>query len=80
MLNLNFQKTSHNRLLMFLNIKEMSRALCFDNSITNNALFGRQAYCFIENFDLKKLQKEYKIFFSLIKSKENKKTLFLKEC
>ncbi|MFD6547821.1 hypothetical protein ACFWD4_26745, partial [Bacillus cereus] len=48
MLNLNFQKTSHNRLLMFLNIKEMSRALCFDNSVTNNALFGRQVHYFIE--------------------------------
>lgn len=62
---------------MFLNIKEMSRALCFDNSVTNNDFFRRQAHCFIENFYLKKLQKEYKIFFSLIKSKENKKnTLF----
>lgn len=50
---------------MFLNIKEMSRALCFDNSVTNNALFGRQAPYFIE-----KVKKEYKIRFSLIKSKE----------
>lgn len=43
MLNLNFQKTLYNRLLMFLNIKEMSRALCFDNSVTNNNLLRRQA-------------------------------------
>ncbi len=54
MLNLNFQKTSHDRLLMFLNIKEMSRALSFDSSVTNNDLFGRQALYFIENFYLEK--------------------------
>ena len=36
MLNLNFQKkTSHNRLLMFFNINEMSRALSFDSGVTN---------------------------------------------
>ncbi|MGZ7148825.1 acyl dehydratase [Bacillus sp. BC08] len=35
---------------MFLNIKEMSRALCFDNSITNNNLFGRQASFFVIGF------------------------------
>ncbi|PEI80508.1 acyl dehydratase [Bacillus wiedmannii] len=33
---------------MFLNIKEMSRALCFDNSVTNNDLFKRKAPYFIE--------------------------------
>lgn len=65
---------------MFLNIKEMSRALCFDNSVTNNNLFGRQAPYFIESFYLEKVKKEYKIFFSLIKSKENIKTLLFKEC
>ncbi|MEJ9254204.1 acyl dehydratase [Bacillus wiedmannii] len=48
---------------MFLNIREMSQELCFDNRVTNNALFGRQVHYFIENFYLKKLQKEYKIFF-----------------
>lgn len=63
MLNLNFQKTSHNRLLMFLNIKEMSRALCFDNSVTNNALFGRQVHYFIENFYLKVTKGVQDIFF-----------------
>ncbi|WP_374058677.1 hypothetical protein [Bacillus sp. SRB1LM] len=35
---------------MFLNIKEMSRALCFDNSVTNNNLFGRQASFFVIGF------------------------------
>ncbi|PEU76853.1 acyl dehydratase [Bacillus anthracis] len=40
---------------MFLNIKEMSRALCFDNSVTNNNLFGGQASYFIENFYLEKV-------------------------
>ena len=38
---------------MFLNIKEMSRALCFDNSVTNNALFGRQVHYFIEIIEKK---------------------------
>ncbi|AIY74422.1 acyl dehydratase [Bacillus anthracis] len=42
---------------MFLNIKEMSRALCFDNSVTNNNLFGGQASYFIENFYLEKVTK-----------------------
>ena len=70
MLNLNFQKISYDRLLMFLNIKEMSRALSFDSSVTNNDLFGRQAPYFIEKFYLEKLQKENKILFSVIKSKE----------
>lgn len=57
MLNLNFQKISHDRLLMFLNIKEMSRALSFDSSVTNNDLFGRQAPYFIEKFYLEKVPK-----------------------
>ncbi|WP_144611877.1 acyl dehydratase [Bacillus cereus] len=35
---------------MFLNIKEMSRALCFDNSVTNNNSFGRQASFLIIGF------------------------------
>ncbi|MFD5260206.1 acyl dehydratase [Bacillus wiedmannii] len=35
---------------MFLNIKEMPRALCFNNSVTNNNLFGRQASFFIIGF------------------------------
>ncbi|MFB6433549.1 acyl dehydratase [Bacillus sp. 22475] len=42
---------------MFLNIKAMSRELCFDNSVTNNDLFGRQAPYFIENFYLEKVTK-----------------------
>ncbi|MGH1257148.1 MULTISPECIES: acyl dehydratase [Bacillus] len=42
---------------MFFNINEMSRALCFDNNVTNNALFGRQAPYFIENFYLEKVTK-----------------------
>ncbi|MGG2937901.1 acyl dehydratase [Bacillus pacificus] len=42
---------------MFLNINEMSRALSFDSSVTNNDLFGRQVHCFIENFDLEKVTK-----------------------
>ncbi len=54
MLNLNFQKTLHDRLLMFLNIKEMSRALSFDSSVTNNDLLKRKAPYFIENFYLEK--------------------------
>ncbi len=57
MLNLNFQKISRDRLLMFLNIKEMSRVLSFDSSVTNNDLFGRQALYFIENFYLEKVTK-----------------------
>lgn len=57
MLNLNFQKTSHNRLLMFLNIKAMSWELCFHKSVTNNDFLGRQAPYFIENFDLEKVTK-----------------------
>ena len=52
MLNLNFQKISHDRLLMFLNIKEMSRALSFDSSVTNNDLCKRHVPYFIENFYL----------------------------
>ncbi|KAA0745337.1 acyl dehydratase [Bacillus sp. AY3-1] len=35
---------------MFLNIREMSQELCFDNRVTNNALFGRQVHYFIEIF------------------------------
>lgn len=54
MLNLNFQKISRDRLLMFLNSKEMSRALSFDSGVTNNDLFGRQAPYFIEKFYLEK--------------------------
>lgn len=57
MLNLNFQKISYDRLLMFLNIKAMSREFCFNKSVTNNDLFGRQAPYFIENFYLEKVTK-----------------------
>lgn len=57
MLNLNFRKISYNRLLMFLNIKVMSRELRFDKSVTNNDLFGRQALYFIENFYIEKVTK-----------------------
>ncbi|WIG39830.1 acyl dehydratase [Bacillus toyonensis] len=42
---------------MFLNIKVMSRELCFDKSVTNNDLFGRQALYFIENFYIEKVTK-----------------------
>ncbi|MCC2338151.1 acyl dehydratase [Bacillus cereus group sp. MYBK71-2] len=49
---------------MFLNIKEMSRALSFDSSVTNNDLFGRQAPYFIEKFYLEKVTKgEQDTFF-----------------
>ncbi len=54
MLNLNFQKTSHNRLLMFFNINEMSRALSFDSGVTNKDLCKRHVPYFIENFYLEK--------------------------
>lgn len=54
MLNLNFQKISHNILFAFLNIQEMSRALSFDSSVTNNDLFKRKDPYFIENFYLEK--------------------------
>ncbi len=54
MLNLNFQKIPYDRLLMFLNIKEISRALSFNSSVTNNDLFKRKAPYFIENFYLEK--------------------------
>lgn len=57
MLNLNFRKISYNRLLMSLNIKVMSRELCFDKSVTNNDLFKRQAPYFIEKFYLEKVTK-----------------------
>ncbi len=64
MLNLNFQKISYDRLLMFLNIKEVSRALSFDSSVTNNDLFGRQAPYFVEKFYLEKITKgEQDTFF-----------------
>ncbi|OOZ91141.1 MULTISPECIES: acyl dehydratase [Bacillus] len=43
---------------MFLNIKPMSRKLCFHKRVINNDLFGRQAPYFIENFDLEKVTKE----------------------
>ena len=42
---------------MFLNIKVMSRELCFDKSVTNNDLFGSQAIYFIENFYIEKVKK-----------------------
>ncbi|MCU5097442.1 acyl dehydratase [Bacillus wiedmannii] len=42
---------------MFLNIKEMSRALCFDNRVTNNDLFGRLAPYFIEKVYSEKVKK-----------------------
>ncbi|WP_237982199.1 acyl dehydratase [Bacillus thuringiensis] len=42
---------------MFLNIKEMSRALSFDSSVTNNNLFKRKAPYFIEKFYLEKVTK-----------------------
>ncbi|MFP3376348.1 acyl dehydratase [Bacillus sp. SIMBA_069] len=42
---------------MFLNIKEMSRELCFDKSVTNNDLFERKAPYFIEKFYLEKVTK-----------------------
>lgn len=58
---------------MFLNIKVMSRELCFDKSVTNNDLFGRQALYFIENFYIEKVTKGVQDTFSLIKSKKNKK-------
>ncbi|TXS01120.1 acyl dehydratase [Bacillus sp. SH7-1] len=40
---------------MSLNIKVMSRELCFDKSVTNNDLFKRQAPYFIEKFYLEKV-------------------------
>ncbi|HFJ9508052.1 TPA: acyl dehydratase [Bacillus pacificus] len=40
---------------MFFNINEMSRALSFDSSATNNDLFERKAPYFIEKFYLEKV-------------------------
>ncbi|MDL2417871.1 acyl dehydratase [Bacillus tropicus] len=40
---------------MFFNINEMSRALSFDSSATNNDLFERKAHYFIEKFYLEKV-------------------------
>ena len=57
MLNLNFRKISYNKLFMFLNIKEMSRALSFNSSVTNNDLFKRKAPYFIGKFYLEKVTK-----------------------
>ncbi|MCU5472954.1 acyl dehydratase [Bacillus paranthracis] len=42
---------------MFLNIKEMSRALSFNSSVTNNDLFKRKAPYFIGKFYLEKVTK-----------------------
>ncbi|MCU5198256.1 acyl dehydratase, partial [Bacillus mobilis] len=42
---------------MFFNINEMSRALSFNSSVTNNDLVKRKAPYFIENFYLEKVTK-----------------------